>query len=103
MTPEDQGTDSRDLHFRRREDLETDDRPYVWQDLLAPSDGAVQTVWILEDPLGMGKCSIRYAEIESEEEMEDTEASQHVATADDIQNAADAAVEWLANRPDRGE
>jgi len=103
MTPEEQETDTPHLHFRRREDLETEDRPYVWQDLLASSDAPAQTVWILEDPLGMGNCSIRYAEIGSPEEIENTEESEHVATAEDIEDAVEAAVKWVANRSDQSD
>ncbi|WP_152520747.1 hypothetical protein [Halorhabdus tiamatea] len=90
-------------HFSRQPELETGDRIYVWRDVWPEKHGDTDdpspiTVWILENPLGMGKYGVRTDRIDLGDEIDDIGDSEHVAAPDTETEAKEAAIDWMTER-----
>lgn len=98
-----EASDERPRHFSRQPELERGDRIYVWRDIWPEEHGdadstAAIAVWILENPLGMGKYGVRTDCVAPGEEITDIEGSEHIAAADSEAEAKQIAIDWMAER-----
>lgn len=85
-------------HFRRKEDLESDDRPLVWQDIRDDDGDSTYSVWVLDDPLGMGNFAVRAGQVAGVDDLEDAQDTDHVDTTESLEAAREAAIAWMAER-----
>lgn len=87
--------------FKRQPACEAGEVLYFWRDIwdeTGENAGESLAVWVLEDPLGMNKYSVRASKLGLQDDIADLSDSDHIAAADTEDEAKTEAIEWMVDQ-----